>query len=309
MGIIFLCFSCKEEPTEPDDAGVEPPYKGKIIFSSNRGGDGLQLFTMNPDGTDIQQLTFGGYNKYSPRWSPDKKQIAFVSDSLGTTAGSPIWLMNSEGSNIEPLKWEEGKQFPLYGNWPAWSPDGKKIAFSYCNCEASTNSEIYVIDLKTKEVKQLTNNSAWDDYPDWSPDGSKIVFMSDRDYDRIYASELYVMNADGSDQKRLTFTDSSRLEHPAWSPESDLIVFRSNLDKKGTGIFTLTLNNNIIRRVSSLTSGAVPRWSPNGTKIVFVAFAVDSSMNTAIWIVSLKDSILIKLTDGSGIDRDPDWAK
>ena len=125
------------------------------------------------------------------RWSPDGKQIVFVSDSLRTTLGNPMYIMNSDGSNIHPVKEFPQKPpdspFLMPGDWPSWSPDGKKIAFAW-NTHGEYGSmiwDIYVVDLTTNKMKQLTYGDPWrdttivypissNDFPVWSLDGRKI---------------------------------------------------------------------------------------------------------------------------------------
>lgn len=82
---------------------------------------------------------------------------------------------------------------------PVWSPDGKKVAFT---SNQDGKWSIYVIDLNTNEVKQLTDSSASEIAPSWSPDGSRIVFSSDRSGEW----EIYTMNADGTEVRQLTVT-------------------------------------------------------------------------------------------------------
>jgi TolB protein len=91
---------------------------------------------------------------------------------------------------------------------PAWSPRGDQIAFVSTN---TGNDEIYVVDLEGRDPQQLTHNTwEWDKHPSWSPDGSRIVFYSNRDSGR---SQIWIMNADGSEQRNL-----SNNEYNDWDP-------------------------------------------------------------------------------------------
>jgi dipeptidyl aminopeptidase/acylaminoacyl peptidase len=128
--------------------------------------------------------------------------------------------------------------------YPAWSPDGLKIAFrSY----RDGNYEIYVMNADgTGQPTRLTFGTAYDEFPSWSPDGSKIAFMSDRDGN----FEIYVMNADGNEQTCLTLSAAAD-GLPYWSPDGLKIAFASERDGNweiyvmnadGTGQTRLTMN-------------------------------------------------------------------
>ena len=100
---------------------------------------------------------------------------------------------------------------PLDVQTPAWSPDGRKLAFV---SRRDGNSEIYVINADGSGQENLTQHPARDSHPSWSRDGRKLAFVSRRDGN----SEIYVMNADGSGLRNVTRAPSNDLR-PAWSPD------------------------------------------------------------------------------------------
>ncbi len=107
--------------------------------------------------------------------------------------------------------------FPNMTFSPRFSPDGNKVAMTL---EKNGNSDIYVMDLRTRGVARLTTDPAIDTAPSFSPDGRQITFESDRGG----SQQIYVMNADGSDQHRISF-GAGRNGTPVWSPRGDLIAF------------------------------------------------------------------------------------
>jgi len=118
----------------------------------------------------------------------------------------------------------DGKSTPGDVQTPAWSPDGRKLAFV---SRRDGNSEIYVMNADGSAQENLTRQPANDGHPGWSPDGRKIVFVSRRDGN----SEIYVMNADGSGLRNVTRTPSEDLD-PAWSPDGRAIAFVQKIQKK-----------------------------------------------------------------------------
>ncbi|PIS44650.1 MAG: hypothetical protein COT22_09405, partial [Ignavibacteria bacterium CG08_land_8_20_14_0_20_37_9] len=171
---------------------------GKIVFSSTDSLGRDHLYVVNPDGTELTQLTSGAYGQGMPRWSPDGKQIVFVSDSLRTSLGNAMFIMNSDGSNIRAVKeFHDNPTYTFYqpGDWPNWSPDGKKILFG------NKDYSIFVLDVATKKLtkvdewNQMKNDEFYWEVSDynWSPD-SRWVCYSIVKYNRN--SQIFLYNLD-----------------------------------------------------------------------------------------------------------------
>jgi hypothetical protein len=152
---------------------------------------------------------------------------------------------------------------------PAWSPDGTKIAFAG---NSGNNAEIYVMQADGTTPTPLTLNQLDDEDPAWSPDGTKIVFTSNRDDPNPSGCapscnlNLYVMNADGSQQTRLTsggFVESD----PSWAPNGARIAFHCG--GASGGIHNICLVNPDGTGLVNLGAGEHPNWLPDGSKIAF----------------------------------------
>jgi TolB protein len=198
------------------------PDGRQVVFRTSRGryapdpnGIGLEGIFVGDTRTrrerQIQPRTGGLF----PAWSPDGQKIAFSGVRRRGDTMDTIHLMNPNGSAIVDL----GPP----GECATWSPDSSRLAF--CSHPGDGNWAVWVIDADGTNRRQLTHPTliepagAHGDYPGaWSPDGRRIVYTSDADGDR----ELFVMNADGSDQHRLTHFSGADGAN-AWLPDGRIV--------------------------------------------------------------------------------------
>ena len=223
-------------------------------------------------------------------------KIAFCSERDGIWE---IYTMNPDGSGQVRLTTNTE-----YDYYPAWSPDGSRIAYMtdwMTGLEGDNQREIYVMKADGTDPVRLTNNTADDLFPAWSPDGSKIAFTSDRD--GFY--EIYTMNADGTNQTRIT-SNSVIDSLPSWSPDGSKIAFISNRDVwDRSEIYTMnTDGTNPIRLTHG--GGSKPSWSPDGSKIVYYQ---QSSVASWIYTMNADGTNQVPLSAGYSIyDKLPAWS-
>ncbi|MDI6811900.1 MAG: hypothetical protein QMD80_09625, partial [archaeon] len=182
--------------------------------------------------------------------------------------------MNADGSNQSKLISNSDYSFHHF----TFSPDGKKIAFVSTGL-SGWKEDIYVINIDGSGLMQLTTNPERDTHPAWSPDGTKIAFQSNREG----GFAIYIMNADGSNQTKLSKYDGTS---PAWSPDGKKIAFSASDERYGISGFSRVIlvmdadGSNVIVITHGLDDEN-PAWSPDGTKIAFQS--VYSYQNGYAW--------------------------
>lgn len=263
---------------------------GQIAFISDRSGN-PEIYIINSDGSGVRQLTSNGRVNRSPVWSPGGDKIAF---SSGTSGQSDIYVMNADGT--EQTRLTDGSSDNLT---PTWSPDGNKIAFATL---IAGGYQIQVMDADGTNVAQLTDTSSTiaNLAPKWSPDGRSILFYSTRDQGD---AEIYVMDSDGSDQRRVTLSPDSD-GSPAWSPDGLTIAFDSRRSAD-TEIYRMSVLGDGVRNISQ-SPGAdhMPSWSRDGSQIAFWSWR---DGNAEIYLMLADGSGQRNLTRDPANDSEPSW--
>lgn len=194
-------------------------------------------------------------------------------------------------------------QFRLTNNaateeYPAWSPDGSKIAF---DTNRDGNPEIYVMNADGTGQTNISNsNPAFDGQPCWSPDGTKIAFFSDRDG----TPDIYTMNADGSGVVRLT-TNPAFDTSPSWSPDGSKIAFVSNRDGNNELYSMNSDGTNQKRLTNNAAFDYYPVWSPDSTKL---AFTSDRDGNYEVYTMNADGTNPTRITNDPATDQQPSWS-
>jgi TolB protein len=232
------------------------------------------------------QITFSGDNAYHPKWSPDGTRIAYTKRAASDVG---VWMMPAAGGTAQQL--DLGKTGDLAFSW---SPDGSKIVFDAYPASGPPGN-LYVIDLPTGNVRQLTDYNGSENHPDWSPGGSTIAFT--------WKGEIWTIPAGGGSPTRITSGHNDW--HPCWSPDGTTIAFTS--DRSGdTNIFTVRATGGVPRQITTHPEDDDrASWSPDGTRIVFNS---NRSGSVDIWTITLADGALERITTHSACDSHANWS-
>jgi Tol biopolymer transport system component len=273
-----------------------PP--GQATFKGRNGRlafdvAGKGVFTTGPSGKGRRRLARGAYEE--PAWSR-RGRLAVQRDS--SAAASAIFLRR--GRRLRALTG------PLSGSGPAdmqpaWSPDGRRVAFARALPAAQGRSlagfDVYVARVKGGRVRRVTRDVGNDTQPAWSPNGKLIAFASDR----AGQQDIYTVRPNRRGLRRLTGT-AAEDSAPSWAPNGKRIAFTS--DREGSeDVFSMTARGKALRR---LTKGAAdegdPAWSPDGRRI---AYAV---AGRGLYVMGRTGKRKRRLKGGAG-GRHPDWRR
>ncbi len=194
-------------------------------------------------------------------WKPKQSDLLFTSNRDGN---SEIYLLKA-GEN----EWTNLSNHPGPDNWPEWSPDGARIAFQ---SRRSGSLDIWVMNADGGEQLQLTDHPEHDYLPSWTPDGTRIVFTSWRNEagEKGRANHIYIMNADGSDQRRLV-PDSPRVSAGAiWSPDGGSFLLNRKTGENSSDLFLLNQQGQVLQRLTEDAAfNGSPAFSPDGSRIAY----------------------------------------
>ena len=281
----------------------------KIVFESKRAGTGFyNIYVMNDDGSNVQRLTNASSHDLSPRWISDGKQILFLRDfDPSYKYDHKFFIIDADGRNEQLLHDEHPTD-----DRPAMSPDGKYLAFT---SERSGEQDIYVKNLATGQIKQLTHNEdgRMSDRMDWSPDGRKIVY----EHRAEAGDSIFIMNTNGSNKKLFSLFRGEApfmTAAPHWSPDGRYIMYpemeRTPDFKDVVSVYTVIQNVFTGFREIHLKGffTAHARWMGE-RNIVFSAQENyrDPDAQYDIYRYSLISKKVENLTNHPGTDGNPDW--
>jgi Tol biopolymer transport system component len=245
----------------------------------------------------------------SANWSPDGKYLSFTEMQVKTaptrSIKADIYTIKRDGTEIKKVTGDEKNEIS-----PSWSKDGKRIIFMETSADAK-EANIYVINKDGTGLIQLTKNAGRNGAPVFSPDGKKIAFCSDRDGGKL---QIYVMNADGANPKRLTSDSTISYYNPEWSPDGKKLLYYAEKGDRKDQIWTMKADgSNQTILTNNIGHNFFPSWAPDGKKIIFSAYRDEDPMTgeASVYVMNKDGSNITKLANIKSISArfSPDGKK
>ncbi len=242
--------------------GEDGYFDTRVVYISESGPQQRRikrLAIMDQDGANHRFLTDGRELVLTPRFSPTAQEItylAYVPAPNNPNIVRPrVYLYNIDTGQREVVG-----DFPGMTFAPRFSPDGNRVIMSMSQ---QGNTDVYSMDLRTRQVLRVTNHPSINTSPSYSPDGQRIVFNSDRGG----TQQLYTMTSGGDNVQRISF-GTGRYSTPVWSPRGDLIAFT----KQTEGEFYIGVmrpNGQDERLLTRAFLVEAPTWAPNGRVLMY----------------------------------------
>jgi TolB protein len=258
---------------------------GRILFQSLAPGGGDTLYSMKQDGADVQRLRLRvPGSAISPDWSPDGKRVTFVVQAGDSQS---IWIADANGKNAKELFHCAGTGACLGTDYPAWSPNGTSIAFTYAHAPPlsagpPSATSIRVIDIESRKVRAVIRSRFPQlvDLPRWSPEGTRLVIQRDRfSSDGTETGSRIEIVEVSSGRARLLTSFARFAFHPDWSSKGlitfdtyDLLAFGDSAPG-GSNVFTIRPDGTNERQLTRFKRGgnrvSAPTFTPDGRRILF----------------------------------------
>lgn len=292
---LAVCLvACGDGSTSP----LNDPRGTMLVVSGN--GSASEIYAMRPDGSGRLQLTHNAVLDGDPDWSPDGRQIVFVS-GVDSEPGAParrrdVYLMNADGSGAHRLFQSAAGAGAAH---PRWSPDGTRISFD--SFDATSGFQPYVMNSDGSNVKVVRAMPGENFGLEWSPDGTRFLFLSNRSPRFLWT--LYIMPTDGSSDVQLSgdaACDSNLGRAAQWSRDGSRIAF-SCATNFGSWISTMRADGTdlvIVTAPATVNSG--PVWSPSGAQIAFASSraAVGGNPVSQVYLINAAGGPVSQVTNG-----------
>jgi hypothetical protein len=269
-----------------------PLEKLSVIFAGEgRGRSAIGLYTVSIGGTP-KLLLSEPRRAFDATYSPDGKQIAFVTDEAGK---EQVAVMNSDGTGLRVITQFTGR----YARSPGWSPDGKRLVIV---SDQTGSDQLYVINTDGTNLERLTEGRNNFRDPAWSPDGTLIVYSADGS--GRGSLQIFTFRLTDKQTTQLTQSANNNIT-PSWSPDGTRIAFISTRERK-SNVYIMTREGDDEQLITADDGNAEnrdPSWSPDGKWIVFSSTRNSDSFN--VFAMSPDGTRITPLTSGSDISIKP----
>lgn len=275
--------------------GFEGYFDTRVVFIDESGPKSQRvkkLAIMDQDGFNPRTLPVQGDLLLTPRFSPTANEVTFLSFGTGVPR---VFIYNIDTNQKEIVG-----DFPNMSFAPRFSPDGGRIIMSL-QSEDMVNSNLFEMNLQSRQLRQVTNVAAINTAPSYSPDGSTLAFESDRGGNQ----QIYVMGAGGGEAQRISF-GKGRYSTPVWSPDGKWIAFTKNAGGKFS-IGVMKPDGSGERVLTEGYHNEGPTWAPNSRVIMFFRESGGENGGPQLYSVDVTGYNEQKVPT-PGFSSDPAWS-
>jgi serine/threonine protein kinase len=278
-------------PTPLPTVSGSEPY-GRIVFTCFI--DQIdQICSVNADSSEYTQLTFEGATSYYASFTPDGNEIFFASRRENAFF---LYSMNSDGTAVSRF----GSPTVSGLAAPAVSPDGQHVVFTAAD---AGSQNLWIAARDESNLIQLTHTSGNNVDPVWSPDGTRIAFASDREGE----IQHFIMNADGSDVRKVDVNVPKQGGRSDWSPDGRWLAFYAG-PGNSRDIYLAAVDGTVVYQLTNTSSNLAPSFSPDGKWIVFTSYRDDDG-DGELFIMRIDGSDIRQLTFNTYTDYQPRWQR
>lgn len=275
--------------------GFEGYFDTRVVFIDESGPKSQRvkkLAIMDQDGFNPRTLPVQGDLLLTPRFSPTANEVTFLSFGTGVPR---VFIYNIDTNQKEIVG-----DFPNMSFAPRFSPDGGRIIMSL-QSEDGVNSNLFEMNLQSRQLRQITNVAAINTAPSYAPDASAIAFESDRGGNQ----QIYVMGAGGGEAQRISF-GKGRYSTPVWSPDGKWIAFTKNANGKFS-IGVMKPDGSGERVLTEGYHNEGPTWAPNSRVIMFFRESGGENGGPQLYSVDVTGYNEQKVST-PGFSSDPAWS-
>ena len=273
--------------------GIPGVFGTQVAYVTAKGSGNSRLYSLvisDADGENEQTIMESPDPIMSPAWSPDSRQLAYV--SFEDNVSSVFVQTLRTGNRIKV------SSRPGINGAPAFSPDGRQLVLTLGGADG--NLDIHVLDLTSRELTRLTTNRAIDTEGSWSPDGKEIFFTSDRSG----GPQIYRVSADGrGTPERVTF-EGSYNARPRLSPDGSKLAM-VHLDRGNYRIAVMDMKRKDLLVLSAGSQDESPSFAPNSDTLIY---ATRQGGNGVLETVSADGLVRQQLAGGQIDVREPVWS-
>ncbi len=256
--------------------GKKGPFATRVFFVGENDGS-KNILAMDFGGHRVKKITDDDSINIFPYPSPDGYKVAYISFKEGNPA---VFIKNLKTGRTTKLN------LPGPADFVAWSPAGDKLAVALT--ADHYNTELYAVDTDGGNLKRLTFTDGINTSASFSPGGGRIAFVSNRGG----SPQIYIMNSDGSDQRRITYNKSSYNSSPAWSPDGKKIAFTS-LVNGSRQVYIMNPDGSGERQITDTPYSAQhPEWTRDSR---IITFDTEIAGRQELYMIDVNESGMMRL--------------